>query len=291
MKRKRKWIKWIVLLAVAVLIVGWLLFFSKQTQSAAYTQVSVTEGDLTTYYNFDGLVHAARTQTIASAEAGTVRTVYVTQNQQVRKGDRLYRLDGGETVECDIDGEVTGLFIQAGDVVSAGETVVEIIDMDRLEARLDVDEYDVAAVAPGSEVAVTILATEEQLSGTVSGLNKNGTASGDLSYYTATVRMDGAQGAYPGMQVSAKVLREHVEDAALLRMDAIQFDEYNRPYVLVGTPEEPQRIDVTIGVTDGVTCEIRDGLKAGDTVLRPSGMSMAELMQQMREQRSSAMGK
>ena len=291
MKRKRKWIKWIVLLAVAVLIVGWLLFFSKQTQSAAYTQVSVTEGDLTTYYNFDGLVHAARTQTIASAEAGTVRTVYVTHNQQVRKGDRLYRLDGGETVECDIDGEVTGLFIQAGDVVSAGETVVEIIDMDRLEARLDVDEYDVAAVAPGSEVAVTILATEEQLSGTVSGLNKNGTASGDLSYYTATVRMDGAQGAYPGMQVSAKVLREHVEDAALLRMDAIQFDEYNKPYVLVGTPEEPQRIDVTIGVTDGVTCEIRDGLKAGDTVLRPSGMSMAELMQQMREQRSSAMGK
>ena len=291
MKRKRKWIKWIVLLAVAVLIVGWLLFFSKQTQSAAYTQVSVTEGDLTTYYNFDGLVHAARTQTIASAEAGTVRTVYVTQNQQVHKGDRLYRLDGGETVECDIDGEVTGLFIQAGDVVSAGETVVEIIDMDRLEARLDVDEYDVAAVAPGSEVAVTILATEEQLSGTVSGLNKNGTASGDLSYYTATVRMDGAQGAYPGMQVSAKVLREHVENAALLRMDAIQFDEYNRPYVLVGTPEEPQRIDVTIGVTDGVTCEIRDGLKAGDTVLRPSGMSMAELMQQMREQRSSAMGK
>ena len=135
------------------------------------------------------------------------------------------------------------------------------------------------------------LATEEQLSGTVSGLNKNGTASGDLSYYTATVRMDGAQGAYPGMQVSAKVLREHVEDAALLRMDAIQFDEYNRPYVLVGTPEEPQRIDVTIGVTDGVTCEIRDGLKAGDTVLRTSGMSMAELMQQMREQRSSAMGK
>lgn len=278
MKKKRTWIRWVILLAIAALVAGWLMFFSEKTQSAAYTEVPVTEGDLTTYYNFDGLVHASRVQTIASGQAGTVRTVYVTQNQQVKKGDRIYRLDGGETVEADISGEVTGLFVEEGDVIAAGEKVAQIIDMDRLEAQLDVDEYDVRAVTPGAQVSVTVLATEDTFDGTVSALNKNGTASGDLSYYTATVPMGEADGAYPGMQVSAKVLREHVSGAALLRLDAIQFDEYNAPYVEVGTADAPQRVDVQVGVSDGVYCQILSGVQPGDTVLKPSGMSMMELM-------------
>ena len=284
MKKGRKRLKWGVLLLIAALAVFAFVNLNSKTKSAAYTEVTATEGDLTTYYNFDGLVHAARVQTLTAGEAGTVRAVYVQQNEQVRKGQRIYRLDGGETVEADIDGEVTGLFIEEGDVVTAGMTVAEIIDMDRLEVELDVDEYDVKAVTPGSEVFVTVLATDAQFDGTVSALNKNGTASGDLSYYTATVPMGALEGAYPGMQVSAKVLREHTSGAVLLRLDAVQFDEYNKPFVyMASSGEEPAKIPVTVGMSDGVTCEITSGLRAGDVVLKPTGMSMAELMQQMRE--------
>lgn len=284
MKKKRTWIKWAVLLAAVALIAGWFVFFSEKTQSAAYTEVPVTEGDLTTYYNFDGLVYAPRMQTIGAGEAGTVRTVYVTQNQQVKKGDRIYRLEDGEMVESELAGEVTGLYIEEGDVVAAGETVAEIIDMTRLEVRLDVDEYDVRAVVPGAQVEVNVLASDVQINAEVSALNKNGKASSDLSYYTATVPIAQTEGVYPGMQVSAKVLREHVSGAALLRLDALQFDEYNTPYVEIGTADAPQRVDVQVGVSDGVYCQILSGVQAGDTVLKPSGMSVMELMMALDQQ-------
>lgn len=288
MKKKGKRLKWIVILLLVVLIAVGAVSLNRQTKSEAYTEVEATEGDLTTYYNFDGLVCAASTQTLASGEAGTVRTVYVEQNQRVRKGDRLYRLDGGETVKADLSGEVTSLFVKEGDVVTAGMTVAEIIDMDHLKVELDVDEYDVKAVTPGTAVSVTILATDEQIDGQVSALNKNGTASGDLSYYTATVPVDGLEDAYPGMQVSAKVLREHAENAVLLRLDAVQFDEYNKPFVYMASgEEEPDKVPVTVGMSDGITCEITSGLSAGDKVLRPSGMSMKDLMEMARQSRTS----
>lgn len=283
-KKKRKWLRWAVLLLLAALLVLGFIKLNQQTKSAAYTEVIATEGELTTYYNFDGLVRAPSMQTLSAGEAGTVRTVYVEQNQQVRKGDRIYRLDGGETVKADLSGEVTGLFVQEGDVVTAGMTVAEIIDMDRLEVQLDVDEYDVKAVTPGSAVSVTILATDERMEGSISALNKNGTVSGDLSYYTATVPVGGLEGAYPGMQVSAKVLREHTEGAVLLRLDAVQFDEYNKPFVYMASGEdEPAKVPVTVGMSDGITCEITSGLSAGDRVLRPSGMSMKEFMEMARQ--------
>ena len=286
MKKKKKWLKWIIILAIAAVFAAWLMMFSKGTQSAVYTDVQAVTGDLETYYNFDGLVKAKRTQTITSAQAGTVRTVYVRQNEQVKKGAKLYRLDDGETVQADMAGEVTGLYIEEGSVVSAGETTAQIIDMNSLEVELKVDEYDVAAVTPGMPVQISVLATGGQFTGSVTALDKNGTASGDLSYYTAAVALESGEGVYPGMQISAKILREKAENAVLLRQDAIQFDEYNKPYVYMRSADgkEVVQVGVSVGASDGIYCEITDGLKAGDTVLKPSGMSMAELMQQMQAQ-------
>ena len=286
MKKKKKWLKWVIVLAIAAVFAAWLMMFSKGTQSAVYTDVQAVTGNLETYYNFDGLIKAKRTQTITSAQAGTVRTVYVRQNEQVKKGAKLYRLDDGETVQADMAGEVTGLYIEEGSVVSAGETTAQIIDMSSLEVELKVDEYDVAAVTPGMPVQISVLATGGQFTGSVTALDKNGTASGDLSYYTAAVALESGEGVYPGMQISAKILREKAENAVLLRQDAIQIDEYNKPYVYMRSTDgkEVVQVGVSVGASDGIYCEITDGLKAGDTVLKPSGMSMAELMQQMQAQ-------
>ena len=280
--KKRRWIKWLILLILIAAGVGAYLYFSQNTSSAAYGEETATIGSLTTYYNFDGTVYAPRMQTITADGSGTVDRVYVRQNQQVKDGDRLYAMKSGGTVRADMDGEVTGLFVTEGDVLSAGQTTVEIIDLSRLEAHLNVDEYDVGAVAPGAQVDVKVLARETTYTAAVSALNKNGTASGDLSYYTATVPLEQAQDVYPGMQISANVLRGHVEGAVLLRVSAVQFNEYNEPYVTVKTGDKTQEdVPVKVGISDGVYCEILSGVSEGDTVLVPTGLSMLELMMQM----------
>ena len=107
MKKKRKWIKWVILAAVVLLIVAWMMLFNKTTESVAYNRMTAQQGDLTTYYNFDGTVRAKRSQTIAAQAADTVKTVYVAQNARVKKDDRLYKTESGTTVRAGIDGEVT----------------------------------------------------------------------------------------------------------------------------------------------------------------------------------------
>lgn len=287
MKKKRKWIKWVILAAIVLLVAMWLILVNRTSESVAYSQMTAQQGDLTTYFNFDGIVHAKRSQTITAQAADTVKTVYVAQNAQVKKDDRLYKTESGLTVRAGIDGEVTGLYVHEGDVIAAGEKTAEIMDLDDLEVRLSVDEYDVAAMIPGTPIDVTVLALDRSFSGTVTSLDKNGTASGDLSYYTAYADLEDAQGVYPGMQVSAKVLRSQALGATILKTDAIQFDDYNRPYVLMYSADgkDTVRVSVSVGVSDGVYCEITEGLKPGDTVLVPSGMSMQQIMEQMRDAR------
>lgn len=286
MKRKKKWIKWLILAVVAVVAVAVYVTMSQTSDAVAYREMNAQMGDMTTYYNFDGVVHAKRSQTIFADTADTIKAVYVSQNEQVRKGDRLYRTDGGVSVRAEIDGEVTGLYVHEGDVIAAGDKTAEIIDLGALEVQLSVDEYDVGAMKQGKDVEVTVLALGTSHAGVVTALDKNGMASGDLSYYTAYVDLEEAEGVYPGMQVSAKVLRSHAKDAVLLRMDAIQFDEYNKPYVLIHKEAgaEPVKTAVTVGASDGVTCVIESGVSAGDTICVESGMSVMELMMELDRQ-------
>lgn len=285
MKKKRKWIKWAVLLLI-VLAVVLGLSLSRTTQSVAYTQMEVTTGDLVTYYNFDGVVKADHVQTITAAQGGIVDTVYVDRNQQVKEGDKLVKFESGEVIRADIDGEITSLPIAEGDVVTAGEKVCEIMDMEKLSVALNVDEYDVRAVTPGTMAEITVLATDTVYTGEIVSLDKNGIASGDLSYYTAEAELGDANGVYPGMQVSAKVLRGQALGASIVRMEAIAFDEYNQPYVLMYASDGKStvQVPVTVGISDGIYAEIIDGVSAGDIVLKSSGMTMAELMELMRAQ-------
>lgn len=288
MKKKKKWIKWVILVVVVLAVIVGMSLMGGATQSAAYTQMEVTTGDIVTYYNFDGLVAAKRMQTLIAPQGGIVDTVYVEKNQQVKEGDKLVKFEGGEVIRADIDGEVTSLPVSKGDVVNAGAKVCEIIDMNRLSVKLNVDEYDVSAVVPGTEAEITVLATEETYAGTITSLDKNGTASGDLSYYTAEAELTGTESVYPGMQVSAKVLRGQALGAAIVRMEVIQFDEYNQPYVLMYAQEgkDTVKVPVTVGISDGIYAEITSGVKPGDIVLKSSGMSMAEMMELMRSQSS-----
>lgn len=290
MKKKKKWIKWVVILVIVAAVVGWFMMVSRKTQDVAYTDVQATLGSIETYYNFDGLVKAKRVQTITAAQRRQGAHGVCDAEPAGQKGERLYRLEGGETVEADIAGEVTGLYVEQGGVVTAGETTAQIIDMNSLEIELNVDEYDMVAVVPGQVAQVNVLAPDVSFTGSVTALNKNGTASGDLSYYTATVAFDAAENVYPGMQVSAKVLKEQAEDAVLIRQDAVQFDDYNKPYVLVRSADgkSVEQKSVTVGVSDGMNCEITSGLNAGDTVLKSSGVTMAELMEQMQAQQRTS---
>ena len=84
MKKKKKWIKWVVILVIVAAVIGWFMMVSRKTQDVAYTDVQATLGSIETYYNFDGLVKAKRVQTITAA----VSTPYSWRESTTRRAAR-----------------------------------------------------------------------------------------------------------------------------------------------------------------------------------------------------------
>ena len=267
MKEKRvKWL-WIVLILVAA-AGGWMLISGRSAQQ--YGEATTVTGSITTYYNFSGAIEVVRSATVISPAASTVTKIYVQQNDLIEEGDRLIRLDNGTTLKAELTGEVTSLGVSEGSVVTAGDTLAEVMDLTELRVDFQVDEYDVDAIALGKTAIVTVDGTGETFEGTITSLNKRATQSGDLSYYTAGIDLSDVslpEGILPGMQVTVDVLNQHAEDVVLLSVSAVSFTTDNQPYVLMRDGDTVNQVEITVGINDGNNVEITEGLASGDIVL------------------------
>lgn len=72
-----------------------------------------------------------------------------TEMEVMTGGLTTYHNFDGQTVEADIAGEVAGVYIEEDGLVNAFGVTLQIVDLDRLEAELEIDEYDKAGSGEG----------------------------------------------------------------------------------------------------------------------------------------------
>ncbi len=281
--KTKKILIWAVVLVAAALVGMGML---RPDSDAGYAQTTVVTGDIATTYSFTGSIVAPRTQTVVAPAACKVKEVYAAENQKVEEGDRLLKLSTGEIVKADMDGEIITLDVEKDDPVQAGTILAVVMDRERMEAEISVDEYDIAAIKTGREVSVTINALEETREGTLKSFDKQPAGMGTMASYKARVSFDVPDNALSGMQVEVRMENQSAKNTLLLKMDALAFDESNRAYVLTkNNSGEYVQTYVTTGISDGVNVQILSGLYNGQIVYYSDGMTVMELMETMRGMR------
>lgn len=279
MKKKRKWV--IIIAAALILVLIFVLPMFRAAKSIAYRTDTARRGSISTYYSFSGAMELSRQETHTAYADCEVREVYVSEGDMVGKDDRIMRLSDGHTIKAGMEGEVTELPFKKDDRASAGEVLAGISDFSSMRVSFDVDEFDVDAVKVGADASVTIDALDCAFVSPITRISKTAHTSGDISYYTA--RIEPAAGALPeaalpGMRVDVKTLGAHADDVIMLKMEALSFDEYNKPYVYVQNGDAKERRYVSTGINDGVYVEITDGLSEGETVYYIARAAMFGMM-------------
>src|SRR5512138_1873141 len=88
----KRWAKWLVL-GIAALVVLFLIFGRSGTKAPQYVTQEVTRGDLTVTVTATGNLEPRNQVDIGSELSGTIRTVSVDVNDQVKAGQVLTKLD------------------------------------------------------------------------------------------------------------------------------------------------------------------------------------------------------
>lgn len=271
MKRKRKWIRRVVWLAILALIGCGVYFIGlpmlQSSVTTTYDTYTATTGSISNDLSFSGSFALKNSETLTASAAATVRNVYVAEGDRVSSGDKIARLSDGETVKASIDGTVNTLDVAAGDEIAAGQQIAQIADFSTQSVSIRVDEYDIGEVYVGQACTVTATAQEQTFEAEISSINYVSQSTGNVAYYTATADVAVSAGIYPGMQATITIPKDSVENVVILKMDALSFDRTNQAYVwMKDEAGELTQVNVDVGMDNGSYVEIVSGLKDGDTV-------------------------
>jgi multidrug efflux pump subunit AcrA (membrane-fusion protein) len=258
----------IVTLIIIIALALTFFYFLRQNNSTKFDEETAKIGNIETYYSFSGVVEAKNRQNVMSEKLMQIEDIKVKEGDKVKKDDLLITTTQGDQIKASIDGEVSKIYFEKGAQIMSAARLMDIIDYDNLQITVKVDEYDLNCISIDKQVDVTLNAFDKKITGKISFISKEATNLNGVSFFTAAIDLTKDELLRVGMSAQATILNQKVTDVVTLSMKAIQFDNANKPYVLIKNDKGvPTTKYIETGINDGITAEIKQGLTSGDVVL------------------------
>ena len=252
-----------------------------------------------------------KSQTLAAASAGTVAALCVQPGSAVEAGANVIQLASDSltrqvetasdnllsaelsvddakntmdnyTITAPISGTIIQKNVQAGETVGGDSTTAAtamciIHDLSYLEMTLNVDELQILSMQVGQNVQIRADAIPDQtFNGVVTNVSSAGTTTSGTTTYPVTIRIDDYGQLLPGMNATAEIVVDSVQDALSIPNAAV----IRGSYVLVTAdspsaanavtdmtaPEGYVYVRVRTGISDDDYIQVLEGLEEGDTV-------------------------
>lgn len=288
-KSKPKFVKWIVIAAVvAVIAVAAVILIPKAFgEKAAGTKITTYNVDQVNYGNISQTISGSGTltpvtsKTLTATKGGEVEKVNCTVGDEVKK-NAVIAVVNGEDITAPCDGILIELPLAKGDEVAPGGSAAMIMGKDGFTMGVAVDETEISAVKLDQEVTFTVDALSKELTGKVTKISYNGSSSNGSVAYQITASVDYAEGIYPGMSATAKIVTQDSGKGLLVPVDAVTTSGDNSYVYLApsgaeaGTVYEEDKLDtatlekvsVKTGMSDGsYTLVESDKLKEGSLIV------------------------
>lgn len=222
--------------------------------AAAQAQVAQAQAQL------DKLREGPTTQELAVTEA---------QVEQARVGVQQAELGmKNTTLRAPMAGTVSAVSTTEGELVSAAQPAVVLIDASQYKITLPIDETDIGQIEVGQPATITLDAyPDRELSGEVTEISPSGTVQQGIVTYSVVVRPAEADVPLrPGMTAGVDITTAEKENVLLVPNRAIR-SQNGRRVVLVPRGDTTEAVEVETGLRNDEYVEITAGLSEGDRVI------------------------
>jgi RND family efflux transporter MFP subunit len=172
--------------------------------------------------------------------------------------------------------------LQPGDPVTVGMPLATIALDGAFVARFPIEEEDAARVHIGQAARVhSDDFAGRTLSGHVVALDavarRGDTAADAARHITATVQLDQSLPYLrDGMSVDVDVLVDRLQHVVTIPPPAILRDDTGAPYVLLVRAGTARKTPIALGPMNLTSAVVRSGVAAGDAVIEPHGIALAD---------------
>ncbi|MEW4568390.1 sigma-70 family RNA polymerase sigma factor [Tautonia sp. JC769] len=237
--------------------------------------------------SLEGAVETAKADELAKMSAFTLEKEKEEKLRRMIEKCRIFAPGNGIVIYHQEEGRFgsqEGPSIKEGATVRERQMIFKLPDIDNMRVDAKLPESMIAQVRPGMPARIRVDAFPNSLlSGEVVEIKplpdpKLFFSDQDVAVYTVFIEIEeGHEGLRPGLTASVEVIVADLDDVICVPVRALLHDG-GKDHVAVKTPEGAiEWREVTVGVSDGETVEITQGLRVGEQVmLDPIGLLSEE---------------
>ncbi|MFW6001245.1 MAG: efflux RND transporter periplasmic adaptor subunit [Halanaerobium sp.] len=169
-------------------------------------------------------------------------------------------------IKSPIAGTVSQLNVESGELVSAGQQLLKIIDLEELLVEIYLTAESISRINLGDKVNVKPEIMQHFIEGEISSISPE--ADLESRTYRVEVKIDNpGQRIKAGMFAAVELNKGSSGDAVVVPIDSIVDLNTDSPYLFVFENNRAVRKDIEIGIITDTQVEILDGLNAGEKVI------------------------
>ena len=180
-------------------------------------------------------------------------------------------------IRSTVPGMILELPVEVGNQViqsnnfNEGTTIAALADVNRMIFEGKVDESEVGKIKEGYPLEITVGAIENATFDAVldyiapKGKLENGAIQFEIK---GTLEKQDSTFIRAGLSANASIILARADSVLTIKEALVQFDDESKsPYVEVKTGEkEFERRDITLGISDGIQVEVKEGLSEDDEI-------------------------
>ena len=173
------------------------------------------------------------------------------------------------TLKAPLAGVVAAVNLKLGESAGGGQAAFVLVDNSLFHIDVTVDEVDVARIAIGQPLKVTLDALPGQaINGKVDQIAPTATVNGGVVSYAVRLVLDSTDAPLrAGMSATADIVVDRATNVVLIPNWAIRRDrDTGEVLASVLKDGKPVEVPVTLGLRNETFSEVKDGVNAGDTV-------------------------
>lgn len=257
MKRK-KYNKWIYIVAFLLAITFILLFFATRSKSSDDLG-KVERGNILEGVYGIGTVTAKQSYELKVGVTSIIAELYVQEGDFVSKGQKLLRLESGTVFQAPFSGTITSLPNQVGEAIYPQQSLLTLTDLMQRYLVVSLEQQAAIRVIAGQKARLSFDSLRDQVfEGEVEAVYSHGT-----NYLVRIKTDDLPPQILPGMTVDVAIAIHEHKQVLLIPVAGL-----NAGQVMIKRQGKKHKVTVGVGTVDGSLAEITTGnIQEGDLIL------------------------
>lgn len=271
-------------IVIAIAIIAFIFYSvinsNAEEEAIAVQTAQVSQETIKETLSTTGIIESTQTQAIFGQ--GLIQDVPVSVGDTIEEGANLISYSDGTNRTADFKGTVTVVNAKNGQIDLSsqnGEPAVAIADLSDLQVTINLSKSDAALIKEG-QVAL-LMTGGNSFNGTVSHIDP---IASTVTSQTSTsmvlksiISFDTPpEDLFVGFDIDVAVTTNTADNVLAIPIEALLYDEDNKPYVYVVENEKAITTPIESGIQSATHVEVTDGLTLDDTIILSPGDTISD---------------